>query len=135
MPKYSLKYARQITSPLNNSTSMQISKVQNSSFCPGLYLPMGGTPSSSFLITRPTRRSHNRSLVIKKFARKNWITSPRNSTNITTPMNGCRMRVHGPPPNRLLSQNSAGWNNASPDSAAMKKQIATSQWLVRWFDV
>ncbi|MNG21916.1 hypothetical protein D3C84_1063390 [compost metagenome] len=108
MPKKALKYARQITSPVNSSTSMQASKVQNSSFCPALYLPTGGTPSSSFLITRPTRFSHNRSLVMKKFARQNCSTNPRNSTNIATPMNGCRMRVHGPPPNRLLSQNSAG---------------------------
>ncbi|MNH29574.1 hypothetical protein D3C79_898130 [compost metagenome] len=65
MPKYSLKYARQITSPLNNSTSMHSSKVQNSSFCPGLYLPMGGTPSSSFFITRSMRLSHRRSLAMK----------------------------------------------------------------------
>jgi len=62
MPNHWLKYTRQITTPLNSSTSMQASKVQNSSFCPGLYLPMGGTPSSSLSITRSMRLSHSLSL-------------------------------------------------------------------------
>ncbi|MCY1187645.1 hypothetical protein D9M73_286480 [compost metagenome] len=47
--------------------------------------------------------------------------------NIATPRNGCRMRVHGPPPNRWLSQNSAGWNRANPDRPARKNRIATAQ--------
>ena len=49
------------------------------------------------------------------------------NANIATPRNGCRMRVHTPPPNRLDNQNSAGWNSASPDSPAMRNRIATSQ--------
>ncbi|MNC52700.1 hypothetical protein D3C75_1020620 [compost metagenome] len=106
---------------------MQISKVQNSSFCPALYLPTAGTFSSWLRITLSMRLSHNRSLAMNRFARQKLMTSPKKNTNINTPMNGCRMRVHGPPPNRLLSQNSAGWNSASPDSAAMTKRIATSQ--------
>ncbi|MNH43470.1 hypothetical protein D3C79_1053830 [compost metagenome] len=87
---------------------MHSSRVQNSSFCPGLYLPIGGTPSSSLRITRSIRLSHRRSLAIKKFARQKRSTRKRKNTNISTPINGCKMRVHGPPPNRWLSQNSAG---------------------------
>ncbi|MNG27677.1 hypothetical protein D3C84_1128330 [compost metagenome] len=55
----------------------------------------------------------------------------RNSRNIARPRNGCRMRVHTPPPNRLDSQNSAGWNSARPDSPARMKRMATAQWLDR----
>ncbi len=43
------------------------------------------------------------------------------------------MRVHGPPPNSVVSQNIAGWNSASPDSASSTNEIATIQWLVRSF--
>jgi len=42
-------------------------------------------------------------------------------------MNGCRMRVQGPPPNSWVNGNRAGWNNANPDSAVSTKQIATIQ--------
>ncbi|SST06921.1 Uncharacterised protein [Acinetobacter baumannii] len=58
-------------------------------------------------------------------------TRPRKKTNIASPRKGCRIRVQGPPPNRLVSQNSAGWNSASPDNPAMKNRIATAQWLLR----
>jgi hypothetical protein len=47
------------------------------------------------------------------------------------PMNGCRMRVHGPPPNRLEKKKNDGWKRTRPDSAARTKQIATIQWLAR----
>ncbi len=131
IPNRWLKYARQMTTPETSSTSMLASSAQNSSFWPGLYLPMGGTPSSWLRITLPTFFSHSRSLPEKKLALQKRITRPRNSTNIATPRKGCRMRVQGPPPNRLLSQNSAGWNSARPDRPARMNRIATAQWLLR----
>ncbi|MNH34172.1 hypothetical protein D3C79_947490 [compost metagenome] len=131
MPKKWLKYARQITTPLSSNTSMHTNNVQNSSFCPALYLPIGGTPSSLLSITRSMRRSHRRSLAVMKLARQKRTTRNRKNTNMATPMKGCRMRVHGPPPNRWLSQNSAGWNSASPESPASTNRMATIQWLVR----
>ncbi len=70
MSKKWLKYARQITTPLTNNTSMHNNRVQNSSFCPAFYLPMGGTPSSRLTITRSMRRNHRRSLAVMKLARQ-----------------------------------------------------------------
>ncbi len=50
---------------------------------------------------------------------------------ISTPRNGCRIRVQGPPPSKPLNQYSDGWNNASPERAATMNRMATIQWLVR----
>jgi hypothetical protein len=55
--------------------------------------------------------------------------------NISTPMKGCRMRVQGPPPNRWVRKKNAGWNSANPERPARMKAIATTQWLLRSFDV
>jgi hypothetical protein len=42
-------------------------------------------------------------------------------------MNGCRMRVHWPPPRNTASHDVAGWNMARPDTASRMKQIAVTQ--------
>jgi hypothetical protein len=59
---------------------------------------------------------------------KNKNTKP---STISTPMKGCRMRVHGPPPNSALRKNRLGWKKARPESAAAKNMIATNQWFMR----
>ncbi|MNR52910.1 hypothetical protein D3C85_1728320 [compost metagenome] len=59
------------------------------------------------------------------------MASQMKKRNMATPRNGCRMRVQGPPPKKLLSQNRAGWNSARPESPARMKRMATAQWLLR----
>ena len=51
--------------------------------------------------------------------------------NHSTPMKGCRIRFHCPPPSRLASQAIAGWKRASPESASRMKEMAETQWAAR----
>jgi hypothetical protein len=56
---------------------------------------------------------------------------PAKDRNTSTPMNGCRIRVHGPPPNSTDRKNSDGWNIDRPDSAVQKNRMTSAQWLIR----
>ena len=129
--KLAEKYARQITMPDTNSTSMATPRNQNSSFCPPLYLPISGMLWSSPLTISLARFTHSQSasrMRLRPWKRKNITT--KNSI-ITTPMKGCRMRVQVPPPKSMVSGNSAGWNRDSPESASRMKQMPVTQWLAR----
>ena len=72
---------------------------------------------SRLLITSRICASQRSLSVIRLWRQKRSMNVNRKNRNITTPMNGCRMRVQGPPPNRLVRKKNDGWKNASPDSA------------------
>ncbi|KAG0733344.1 hypothetical protein G6F23_013438 [Rhizopus arrhizus] len=104
---------------------------QNNNFWPALKRPTGGSFSSSLRSTSRMPRSHARSSAVGRLSRHMRKASKAKPITMARPMNGCRMRVHGPPPNSWVNGNRAGWNSASPDSAVSTKQIATTQWLMR----
>jgi hypothetical protein len=67
---------------------------------------------------------------------RQWCkASSAKETNIKSPRKGCRMRVQGPPPNRLAKKYRLGWKKARPDSPASTKLTATTQWVMRSLSV
>src|SRR5699024_2344564 len=100
-------------------------------FWPKLYLPTGKSDLISPRSMLPAFLRHSLSLrlnVLYLTILKNMSRKPR---VISTPKKGCRIRVHVPPPNKLVRKNSDGWKKASPDNPDKKNIMAINQWFIR----
>lgn len=125
-----LKYWCQIMMLVISRVSMFSSSIQNNSFCLVLQWLIFGR----FFLWLLIMLCYCLSYWILFFCIWLWwvkcIIRLRKKMNIVSFRKGCRICVQGLLLNRLVSQNSVGWNSVSLDNLVMKNRIVMVQWLL-----
>src|ERR1700745_2044810 len=104
---------------------------QKTNFWPALYLPTSGKFSSWLVSTSRIRASQVPSSRFQRLALQNRRNNPAKEKNSTTPIHGWIVRVHWPPPNRPVRENTLGWHIARTQRANRVRLMAVIQWLTR----